>query len=215
MHQAHALLRRVRAEPRKAVAAGRAIGVGFLFRAYYGALGRLRAGRNLRVFGWLSIRGPGKVILGDSVVIHGIVTLWTHAPGARIIIGDRVILGGTAFGCAREIRIGALSLVGRSSIRDTDHHSLAVNRRSPDAPVRVAPVLIGENVWIASQTGILPGTQIGDNSVVSFGSVCARAYPPNVVIVGNPARVAAPVPGSGAVEAAAAAEPGAAPRVTP
>jgi len=183
--------------------------VGFVFRAYYGALGRLRAGRNLRVFGWLSIRGPGKVILGDSVVIHGIATLWTHAPGARIIIGDRVILGGTAFGCAREIRIGSLSLVARASIRDTDHHSLWANRRTGDPPVRVAPVLIGENVWIADRVGIMPGTQIGDNSVVSYGSVCTRAYPPNVIIVGNPAKVAAPIPGGGAPREPEAADAGA------
>jgi acetyltransferase-like isoleucine patch superfamily enzyme len=195
---AQAVLRRARAEPGKAVAAAWAIAKGHAFRAYYAARGtRLRAGRNLRVFGWLSVRGPGEVILGDSVVIRGTVTLWTHDPGARIVIGNRVIFNGTAFGCAREIRIGSLSILARAHIMDTDFHSLAANRRSPDAHARVLPVLIGENVWIGDRAGILPGTQIGDNSVVSFGAVCSRAYPPNVIIVGNPAKVAAPIPGGG------------------
>jgi acetyltransferase-like isoleucine patch superfamily enzyme len=61
----------------------------------------------------------------------------------------------------------------------------------------VAAVHIGENVWISDRAGILPGTRIGENSVVSFGALCGREYPANVIIVGNPAKVAAPIPGSG------------------
>ncbi len=190
--------RRARAEPWRAAAAARAIAVGYLCRGLCRLLGRrLRAGRNLRIFGWLSVRGPGEVILGDDVVIHGRATLWTYAPDARIVVGDGVNMSGTAFGCVREIRIGRLSIVARAQIRDTDFHSLAANRRSPDAMVRVAPVHIGENVWIGDRVGILPGTRIGDNSVVSFGALCGREYPANVIIIGNPAKVAAPIPGSG------------------
>jgi len=67
------------------------------------------------------------------------------------------------------------------------------------APVRVAPVHIGENVWIAQGAAVLAGTRIGNNSVVSFGAVCIREYPENVIIMGNPAKVIARVPGSEAV----------------
>jgi acetyltransferase-like isoleucine patch superfamily enzyme len=211
---AKALFRRARAEPRKALAAAIALAKGYLFVAWYRVRrARLRVGRNLRVFGRLSVRGPGEVVLGDDVVIEGTVTLWTQAPGARIEIGDRVILGGTAFGCAREIRIGALSIVARAQIMDTDFHSLGADRRNPAAPIRVSPVSIGYNVWIADRVGILPGTQIGDNSVVSFGAVCSRAYPPNVVIVGNPARVAAPIPGAAPSAVRGGAESSDAPQV--
>jgi acetyltransferase-like isoleucine patch superfamily enzyme len=190
------LFRRARAEPGKAAAAARALAVGYLCRVVHRLFGRrLRAGRNLRVFGWLSVRGPGEVILGDNVVIRGRVSLWTYAPDARIVVGDYVNMAGTAFGCVREIRIGRRSILARAQIRDTDFHSLSADRWSPDAPVRVAPVHIGENVWVGDRAGILPGTRIGDNSVVSFGALCGREYPANVVILGNPAKVAAPIPG--------------------
>ncbi len=192
-----AILRRARAEPRRAAAAARAIAVGYVCRGFHRLLGRrLQAGRNLRVFGWLSLRGPGEVILGDDVVIRGLATLWTYTREARIVVGDGVNMAGTAFGCVREIRIGRMSIIARAQIRDTDFHSLAANRRSPDAQVRVAPVHIGDNVWIGDRAAILPGTRIGDNSVVSFGALCGREYPANVVILGNPAKVAAPIPGS-------------------
>jgi acetyltransferase-like isoleucine patch superfamily enzyme len=191
------LVRRTRAEPWRAAAAARAIAVGYVCSAFHRLLGRrLRVGRNLRVFGWLSLRGPGEVILGDDVVIHGRATLWTYSPEARIVIGDHVKMSGTAFGCVQEIRVGRHCILARAQIRDTDFHSLAANRWSPDAPVRVAPVYIGENVWISDRAGILPGTRIGENSVVSFGALCGREYPANVVIIGNPAKVAAPIPGS-------------------
>ncbi len=72
---------------------------------------------------------------------------------------------------------------------DTDFHSVGVDRHDPTAPIRVAPVILEDNVWVAAQAGILPGTSIGANSVVGFGAVCAGVYPGNFVIAGNPAKV--------------------------
>lgn len=73
---------------------------------------------------------------------------------------------------------------------DTDFHSALANRHDPAAHVRTAAVVIEDNVWLAAQTGVLPGTSIGRNSVVSFGAVCSGRFPADVVVVGNPGRVA-------------------------
>jgi carbonic anhydrase/acetyltransferase-like protein (isoleucine patch superfamily) len=191
------LLRRAAKEPRRAMKAGLALLKGFLYKAYYRVRGRrFRAGSNLRVFGSLSVRGPGEVVFGENVTVYGETKPWTYAPDARIVVGDKVILGGTQFGCALHISIGARSILGQCSMMDTDFHSTRADRWSKDAPVRVAAIRIGTNVWIGQNAGILPGTEIGDNSVVSFGAVCMRSFPANVVIVGNPAKVAAPIPAS-------------------
>ena len=72
---------------------------------------------------------------------------------------------------------------------DTDFHSVRADRHSAAAPIRVAPVILEDNVWVAAQVGILPGTRIGQNSVVGFGAVCAGVFPDNVVIAGNPAKI--------------------------
>lgn len=175
-----------------------ALAKGHLYRIYFRVRGiRFCAGRNFRVFGSLDVRGPGEVVIGENVAVYGRPTPWTYSREARIVIGDNVNLGPVEFGCVREIVIGSDSLVGRCNIMDTDFHSTRADRHSPDAPVRIAPVRIGTNVWIGQNVGILPGTRIGDNSVVSFGAVCAREYPPNSIIAGNPAKVAGKIPGAG------------------
>lgn len=190
--------RRALNEPAKAIRVGLALLRGRWYKAWYRVTGkRFRAGRNLRIFGSLSLSGPGEVIFGHDVVVLGHATPWTHSQEARIVIGDRVLLGDTSFGCAQEITIGDDCLLARSSIMDTDFHSVRADRRFADAPVRVMPVHIANNVWIGQQAGILPGTRIGENSVVSFGAVCAREYPANVVLVGNPAKVAMQIPVEG------------------
>ena len=51
------------------------------------------------------------------------------------------------------------------------------------------PVRIGNDVWIGSNVVILPGVNIGDNSVIGAGSVVTQDIPENVVAVGNPCRV--------------------------
>jgi acetyltransferase-like isoleucine patch superfamily enzyme len=140
------------------------------------------------------VSGPGEVVFGNDVVVLGHSTPWTHSREARIVVGDRVMIGDARFGCVQEITIGDDCLLARCSIMDTDFHSVRADRRLTGAPVRVMPVHIANNVWVGQEAGILPGTKIGVNSVVSFGAVCVRDYPPNVVLVGNPAKVAMQIP---------------------
>lgn len=51
------------------------------------------------------------------------------------------------------------------------------------------PIVIGDNVWLGSGAIVLGGVTIGENTVVGAGAVVTRDLPPNVVAVGNPARV--------------------------
>ncbi|MDO4274773.1 MAG: sugar O-acetyltransferase [Eubacteriales bacterium] len=51
------------------------------------------------------------------------------------------------------------------------------------------PVHIGKNAWIGSNSVILPGVTVGENSVIGAGSIVNKDIPANVVAVGNPCRV--------------------------
>jgi acetyltransferase-like isoleucine patch superfamily enzyme len=195
------LASRALAEPGAAISYAVAIAKGHWYRFILRLLGRrFRAGARFRVFGRLSVRGPGEVTFGDNVALWGRVNAWTYSRDAVIVAEDNVMMSGTRFACASRIRVGRDSILADASIRDTDFHSTRADRRSPDAPIRVAPVDIGPNVWVAAGAILLPGTSIGENSVVGAAAVCMRSFPANKVILGNPAKVAMPVPSIGGAE---------------
>lgn len=55
-------------------------------------------------------------------------------------------------------------------------------------PRKVAPVMIGDNVYIAAGAIILCGVRIGDNSVIAAGSVVSSDVPPHTLYAGVPAK---------------------------
>lgn len=184
-------------QPGKAWRVGRALFRGWLCLTLHRMRGiRLEAGKDFRLNGRLIVRGPGRVVLGDHVRIGMTVTPWTYHSDAVIEIGSETFVNGTRFGCQQSIRVGPRSILAEAQIMDTDFHSTSRDRHSPGAPVRVAPVVLGENVWVCTQAGILPGTTVGENSVIGFGAIASGSYPANVVIAGNPAKVIRPIAGA-------------------
>lgn len=182
-------LRKAIAHPGRALTYALARARGEFYKLYYPLTGRrFVAGKRLVVRGRLSIRGPGRVVFGDDVTVFLKVTPWTMTADAVIEVGDRTRLSETRFSCVDRITIGADSLIGESRLLDTDFHAVG------DAPVRQAPIEIGRHVWIGMDSVVLPGTTIGDHSVVSIMSVVSGTFAADTIIVGNPARAVAKVP---------------------
>ena len=50
-------------------------------------------------------------------------------------------------------------------------------------------VVIGDYVYIGTNSLIMPGVSIGDGSLVAAGSVVTKSVPPGVVVGGNPAKI--------------------------
>lgn len=53
----------------------------------------------------------------------------------------------------------------------------------------IAPIKIGNNVYIGSGAYIMPGVTIGDNCIIGAAAVVTKDIPSNSVAVGVPARV--------------------------
>lgn len=87
------------------------------------------------------------------------------------------------------VEIGDYSGVATGSYIRTESH----NYEDPDIPFHsqghaVKPVKIGRDVWIANNCFILPGTVIGDGSIIASCSVVSGNIPPYSIMAGNPAR---------------------------
>jgi acetyltransferase-like isoleucine patch superfamily enzyme len=141
----------------------------------------------------LVIKGPGRVIFGANV------NAWAHEErnvliaydrDVTISIGSNVRLNGVGLMAKRGITIGDNCILGSTLLVDTDFHSVRRDRATnPHAPVLSAPIVVGDNVWLAGQTVVLKGVTIGANSVIGFRAVVTRDVPPDVIVAGNPARV--------------------------
>ncbi len=169
---------------------------GVYYRQKYRLLGRkVIIGRRFRVYGrGFDIRGPGMVIFGDNCTIltykSGPTTPWTHSPDAVIRFSDRVRISSSRFGCAKLIEVGYGAGITESRIMDTDFHDVEVcDKLRYDTQGTAKPVFIGANVWICTNSMVLKGVSIGENSVVGAGAILFTNVPPNVVVTGNPAKV--------------------------
>jgi carbonic anhydrase/acetyltransferase-like protein (isoleucine patch superfamily) len=141
-----------------------------------GAPASLDMRRNAR----LTVYGHGRVSIGR---------------GAKILIlkDAQVEIGGeTAFNfdasviCIDHIRIGKNCVVSwHTNIFDGNMHELVV--AGVPRP-RTKPTFVGDNVWVGSGATVL-GATIGTGVVVGTGSVVTSDVPPEVLVVGNPARV--------------------------
>lgn len=82
------------------------------------------------------------------------------------------------------ITIGSNVTITHTTILTHDDSSIIWLKRR-----RVAPVVIGDNVFIGWQSVILPGIKIGNNSLIAAGSVVTKDVSAFSVVGGNPARV--------------------------
>lgn len=55
----------------------------------------------------------------------------------------------------------------------------------------VAPVIIKKGAWLSVRSLILPGVTIGENAIISAGSVICSDIPACSVAAGNPAKIIA------------------------
>lgn len=80
--------------------------------------------------------------------------------------------------------------IGRNSVI-ASHSLLITADHDPQAPGfdgRLAPIVIGDRVWLGSRVIILKGVTVGEGAVVAAGSVVHRDVAPWTIVSGVPAK---------------------------
>lgn len=163
------------------------------FKAYCTRYGRkVRTGTYIH---W--VQGTGRMILGDGVLVDGKCSFTfaaRYCPDPTLEVGDNTVLShDCSFTVGRRITIGRHCLIANGVwMADTNGHPTDPADRLAGLPApaeKVRPITVGDNVWIGSRCVILPGTTIGEGSVVSAASVVRGEIPPYTLVAGNPARI--------------------------
>jgi acetyltransferase-like isoleucine patch superfamily enzyme len=188
-----------------------ALGLALRKWLYRGLLGA--CGRNV-VFGQnVVLRHPGKIRIGDNVVIddnclldakgdtNGGIAIGTGVFVGRntilsckngdIIIGDRANIG---FNCevfsASRVALGADALLAAYCYVVGGDHDFSDTSKAVLAQGRTsAGVEIGPGVWMGAGAKILDGVTIGEHAIIGAQAVVREPVPSYAIAVGIPAKV--------------------------
>lgn len=129
----------------------------------------IKCGDNVHIHSTCTVLVPSKMSIGSNSSISAYTTIFA---GSGVIIGKDCLISSNC------------------SISSVSHTQEAVIRYNDDPPemTKSKLVVLGDNVWIGMNACILPGVEIGSNSIVGAGSVVTKNIPANQVWVGNPAR---------------------------
>ena len=158
--------------------------------------GGVNVGKKTKFHQAVSFWCDGRINIGDKCEFDfnyggrfafGMCELQTRNKGAVINIGNNVLTNNNLKIIARgTVDIGDDCLIGENvTIMDHNAHGVKPSERRTSAGT-VKDVSIGKNVWIGNNVTILPGSKIGDNSILAVGCVVKGNIPANVIVQGNP-----------------------------
>lgn len=103
----------------------------------------------------------------------------------RLKMGDYSSVGKDAWlYCLNCISIGKNSCIGQDVYILTGSHDIS----SSHFDLVTKPITIGDGVWIATSSAVLPGVTLSDMTVVAAGSVVIKDTEKYDVVGGNPAK---------------------------
>ena len=175
-----------------------------------------RIGRGV-VFGTgVVLRNPGRIQLGDSVVIddNAVLDAKGESPDGGIVIGDRVFISrNVILGCKDgTIKLGSnISIGPNSTIHSVDDSTVTIgdltvmaaycyvigapDYKSDRVDVPMAQqgfkegrgIVIGQDTWLGAYAAVLDGSQIGEGAIIGAKALVTGAVEPYAVAVGIPA----------------------------
>ncbi len=145
-------------------------------------------GKMVSVNGKPIIGNLGEMILGDEVRVWSRIVraqLYTGKKG-KLIVGKNSRLNGVHIDARELIQIGEnVRIAPYTIILDSDFHDLKDHFSNGTSK----PVIIEDDVWLATRCTILKGVRIGKGAVVATGAVVTKDVPPHCVVAGVPAKI--------------------------
>ena len=134
----------------------------------------------------ITMLADSKLSIQGSVTLHRGTEILLHE-GAHLSIANQSYLNGANIDCSQEISIGEYcAIADRVRIIDNSFHPITEQGLTKSS---VAPIHIGNKVWIATNAIILPGVSIGDGAIIAAGAVVTKDVPARALVAGVPAKV--------------------------
>lgn len=129
--------------------------------------------------------------ISDDAFISG-ATLWIEDDFCRLEIGKKTFIGPSHLAVTEN---GSKLLIGEDcmlssniNIRTGDSHSI-IDLETSHRINNAKNICISNHVWIGEGAKILKGVNLGDNCIISTGSIVTKSFPSNCLIGGIPAKI--------------------------
>lgn len=135
--------------------------------------------------GWNSVHIDNEVIIKER--LNGYI----GGKGNHLYIGERT----TIVSCYVDIAEGGNVSIGKDCMLSAEIEFYQ-NATHPFFDLytekrinTVKNINIGNHVWIGKKCGLMAGFQMGNNSIVGYGTVSSAMFGDNLIVAGNPGRV--------------------------
>lgn len=148
----------------------------------------LKFGYNARDIGRrVIISKPQHLVLHKGASVrHGVVVM---CGAAGVEIGERThISHNSVLAASGGLTVGRDCGISSGVIIYTVDHDHTQGLPLAECPVRASAVRIGNGVHIGANVTILPGVDVGDDSIIGAGAVVTKSVNANSVVAGVPAR---------------------------
>ena len=148
---------------------------------------RIRIGRHSSI-GTMSYVACERIEIGEDARIREQVYVGgPQLPESAFLLGNRTIVLQMAFiNPTKPVTIGDDTGIGGHCLIFT--HGSWLNQLD-GYPVNYEPVTLGSSVWLPWRVFVMPGSTIGDGSVIGANSLVSGTIPPRSLAVGSPAKV--------------------------
>ena len=126
-------------------------------------------GKNVTIYPDVMFFGDGPIIIGDDVSIGNGTIIYSSKTGGGVSIGNKTAIAAQCY------------------IIDMDH---GTKEGLPicEQPNTVAPVCIGDDVWLAANVTVLKGSIIHSGAIIGAKSLVKGTIQPGAIAVGCPAK---------------------------
>lgn len=117
--------------------------------------------------------------IGTGVVIKPSVNIkypWNLKIGDYTWIGENVWIDNLAM-----VSIGANCCISQGAMLLCGNH----NYKKSTFDLIVKPITIADGAWIGAKSVVCPGVTIGENTVLTVGSIVTKSVSPNIIISAN------------------------------
>lgn len=146
----------------------------------------------------LTYSSPERIRIGknsqisDFVVIAVVDSSHSDMPNSFLEIGDNTYIGefNNIRASGGKIKIGDNCLISQHISLIASNHLLQRDQliRTQSWDSSKTGITIGDDVWIGSNSVVLPGVTINNGAIVAAGSIVTKDVPAYMIVAGNPAR---------------------------